>query len=57
MLWASGAVMAEADLVAEALDLAELGNALQVVRHTAEQYHGVLSAYFGASTNEQETDR
>ena len=57
VLWASGAVMAEVDLVAEALDLAELGNALHVVRHTAERYNDVLSAYFGASTNEPETDQ
>ena len=57
VLWASGAVMAEVDLVAESLDLAELANALQVVRHTAERYHDILSAYFGAATSEPETDR
>ncbi|MBT6444071.1 MAG: hypothetical protein HOK58_03680, partial [Acidimicrobiaceae bacterium] len=57
VLWASGAVMAEVDLVAEALELAELGNALHVVRNTAERYNDVLSAYFGASTEELETDQ
>jgi hypothetical protein len=57
VLWASGAVMAEVDLVAESLDLAELANALQVVRHTAERYHDILSAYFGAATSEPEADR
>lgn len=57
VLWASGAVMAEGDLVAEALELAEPGNALHVVRNTAERYNDVLSAYFGASTEELETDQ
>ncbi|CAE7842405.1 unnamed protein product, partial [Symbiodinium sp. KB8] len=41
VIWASSAVMAEVDLVAEALDPAELGNALRVVRRTAEQYRDV----------------
>ena len=46
VLWAGDAVMAEVDLVAESLDLAELANALMVVRATAEKYQGVLSAFF-----------
>ena len=41
--------MAEVDLVAVELDLAELANALRVERRTADQYHHVLSAYFGAT--------
>ena len=46
VLWAGDAVMVEVDLVAESLDLAELANALMVVRATAEKYQGVLSAFF-----------
>ena len=30
---------------------------VDVVRHTAERYHDILSAYFGAETSEPETDR
>jgi hypothetical protein len=48
VLWAAGAVMAEVDLVAGALDPVELANALEVVRHTADRYHGMLSAFFAA---------
>lgn len=51
VIWASRAVMAEVDLVAGALDVAELANALGVVRHTAERYEVVLSAYFSGSGN------
>lgn len=50
VIWASGAVMAEVDIVAESLDMAELANALQVVHETADRYRGVLGAFFGAST-------
>jgi hypothetical protein len=57
VLLADGAVMAEVDLVAETLDLPELGNALRVVRHTAERYHDVLSAYFGPTVDEQDSER
>ena len=53
VVWTNGAVMAEADLVAEALDLAELSNALHVVRRTAETYHDVLSAFFGGPAAEE----
>lgn len=49
VIWAANAVMAEVDLVAEALDLAELSNALHTVRRTAENYRDVLSAYYGSS--------
>jgi len=49
VMWAAGAVMAEIDLVAEALDEAELANALQVVRRTAEEYRHVLGAFFGGA--------
>jgi|GEM_PF-1497227 len=48
VLWASGAVMAEVDLVGSTLDLPELRNALQVVRRTADKYYDVLNAFFGA---------
>lgn len=54
VIWAAGAVMAEVDLVAESLDLAELGNALQVVRDTSEKYRQVLAAFFGSPSDEQE---
>ncbi len=52
VIWASGSVMAETDIVAEALDMAELSNALEVVRETAERYRGLLSVYFGADVDE-----
>jgi hypothetical protein len=57
VIWASGAVMAEVDLVAESLDVAELGNALRVVRDTVERYRDVLNIYFGSSTHEPEPDQ
>lgn len=56
VLWASGSVMAEVDLVAETLDRSELTNALEVVRRTAERYRDVLSAYFGTASDDQATD-
>jgi hypothetical protein len=37
VLWARRAVMAEVDLVAGNLDPAEIANALEVVRHTADE--------------------
>lgn len=52
VLWAAGAVMAEVDVVAETLDLVELGNALQVVRRTADRYHSVLNSYFGSAPHD-----
>lgn len=57
VLRASGAVMAEVDLVAESLDLAALGNALQVVRRTADRYRDVLSAYFATPPSGQEPEQ
>ena len=48
VLWAGRAVMAEVDLVAGTLDPAEIANALEVVRHTADRFHGILAAFFGS---------
>jgi hypothetical protein len=49
VIWATGAVMAEHDLVAETLDLAELANAVQKVSSIADRYRDVLSAFFGSA--------
>jgi len=44
-------VTAEVALVAETLDIADLSNALNVVRHTSVHYCELLGAYFGAADN------
>jgi hypothetical protein len=46
VMWASDAIMAETDIVAESLDLAELANALTVVQETVDRYIDLLSVYF-----------
>jgi hypothetical protein len=46
VLWAADAVMAEVDLVLSTMEIATLGNALELVRRATERYHGVLSAFF-----------
>ena len=51
VMWADDAIMAETDIVAESLDLAELANALTVVQETADRYIGILSAYFGETNS------
>ena len=50
--WAAQAIMAEVDLVADTLDLAELGTALESVRIAADRYHDMLSAFFQADAAE-----
>ena len=52
VVWASQAIMAEVDLVADTLDLAELGTALESVRLAADRYHDMLSAFFQADAAE-----
>jgi hypothetical protein len=52
VVWASQAIMAEVDLVADTLDLAELGTALESVRIAADRYHDMLSAFFQADAAE-----
>lgn len=47
VMWASDSIMAETDIVAESLDLAELANAVTVVQETVDRYIDVLSLYFG----------
>jgi len=49
MIYAAGAVMAEVDVVAETMGMAELSNALRVVRGTSENYQGILSSFFGST--------
>ncbi len=49
VIWASDAIMAEVDIVAEALDISELANALDVVQETADRYRPVLGVFFGDS--------
>ena len=49
VMWVEGAIMAETDIVAESLDLTELGNALTVVQETADRYRGMLSSFFSGS--------
>ena len=46
VIWAAQAVMAEIDIVAESLDMAELANAIEVVRATAARYRALLGVYF-----------
>ncbi len=48
-IWVEGAIMAEADIVAESLDMSELANAVTVVQGMADRYRAVLSAFFGVS--------
>jgi hypothetical protein len=52
VLWASGAVMAEVDLVAQTLTLPEFANAVHVVRRTAERHRDILISYFGTPLDE-----
>lgn len=49
LVHAAGAVMVEIDLVAESLDLPELHNALDTVRHTAHTYRDLLASFFSST--------
>ena len=53
-IWVEGAIMAEADIVAESLDMSELANAVTVVQEMADRYRAVLSVFFGSSGSDPE---